>query len=80
MSRPGERFTRVVYRDDLATQWELVHALVEDPSEAAITLRFEPVRARRLRFWVREGKGFDYALPDWMLPELYVYRACEPAR
>lgn len=76
--RPGERFTRVVHRDDLATKWELVHALVDNPSEAAITLRFEPVRARRLRFWIREGKGFDYALPDWTLPELYVYRACVP--
>ena len=51
--------------------------LVDAPNEAAVTLRFAPIRAERLRFWIREGKSFDYALPDWSMPELFVYRRCE---
>ena len=42
-----------------------------------MTLRFAPIRARRLRFWIREGQEFDYALPDWSLSELYIYRRCD---
>ncbi len=72
----GSEFERVEIREDLATKWELVQALIEQPSQAAFTLRFEPTRARRIRFWVREGKPWDYSLPDWTMPELHIYRAC----
>ena len=77
---PGARFERVFFREDLETKWELASALVDDPAEAAMTLRFEPTRARRLRFWVRERKSFDYTLPNWSLPELHIYRRCEVVR
>ena len=70
------RFRRVFHRDDLATKLEVIDALVERPQEAALTLRFPAVRARRIRFWIRERKRFDYSLPDWSLPELYIYRSC----
>jgi hypothetical protein len=75
----GERgpFERIAHRDDLFTKLEVVDALVDRPVEAAVTLRFPPITARRLRIWLREGKGFDYSLPDWSLPELYVYRSCK---
>lgn len=73
----GQRFERIDHRDDLATRWELVDALLNHPADAAVTLRFDPVPARRLRFWIREGKSFDYTLPDWTLPELHVYRRCD---
>jgi hypothetical protein len=72
----GQGFERVDHRDDLATRWELVQALVEEPSKAAVVLRFAPTRARTLRFWIREGKSWDYSLPDWSLPELHLYRDC----
>jgi hypothetical protein len=75
-SKASGRFERVVHRDDLATKLEVLDALLDRPLEAGMTLRFPSVRARRIRFWVREGKDFDYALPDWSLPELYVYRSC----
>ena len=64
------------YRNDLATKLELLRALVENPSEAAFVLRFEPEQAGQLRFRVG-GQRYDYALPGWSLPELYVYRSCE---
>jgi len=70
------RFQRVFHRDDLATKLEVIDALVDRPQEASLTLRFPAVRARRIRFWIRERKGFDYSLPDWSLPELYLYRSC----
>ncbi|MGH9332804.1 MAG: hypothetical protein ACRD21_03530, partial [Vicinamibacteria bacterium] len=77
-SAEGAPFERIFHRDDLATRLEVVDALIDAPREAAITLRFDPVKARRLRVWLREGKGFDYALPDWSLPELFLYRSCRP--
>lgn len=73
----GPRFERVPFRDDVETKWELVDALVNEPTEAAMTLRFEPIQARRLRLWVREGADWDFALPHWTLPEIYIYRRCE---
>jgi hypothetical protein len=72
--RPG--FERLPHRDDEATKWELVRALVEEPGRAAVILRFPPTTARTLRFWIREGKKWDFSLPDWSVPELYLYRAC----
>ncbi|MGH9461258.1 MAG: hypothetical protein ACRD1X_08565 [Vicinamibacteria bacterium] len=63
------------YRDDLATKLELLRALVENPSDAAFVLRFEPEEAGQLRFRVG-GQRYDYAIPGWSLPELYVYRSC----
>jgi hypothetical protein len=72
----GARFERIDHRDDLATRWELVEALVENPSSAAVTLRFPRTKARVLRFWIREGKEWDYSLPDWSLPEVRLYREC----
>lgn len=74
----GERgaFDRVEHREDLATKLEVVDTLLQQPADAAITLRFPPVQARRLRVWIREGKEFDYSLPDWSLPEMYLYRSC----
>ena len=74
-SEPG-RFERVFYRDDLDTKLEVLDALLDRPKDAAFTLRFPPVTTRRIRFWVREGKEFDYTLPPWTLPELHVYRSC----
>lgn len=74
---PGERFERVPHRNDLATKWAVVDALLNHPDDAAVTLRFHPIRARFLRFWIRERKSFDYTLPDWTMPELYVYRSCD---
>jgi hypothetical protein len=71
-------FERVVHRDDAATKWELVRSLVEAPEEAAIVLRFPETKTRVLRFWVREGKQWDYALPDWSLPGLRIYGRCDP--
>jgi hypothetical protein len=71
-----EPFKRVDYEDDVATRWEVVRSLIDDAPHAAITLRFPSIEAERLRFWVREGKSFDYALPDWNLPELHLYRSC----
>ena len=65
------------YRDDLATKLELLRALVENPSAAAVVLRFEPEEAGQLRFRVG-GQRYDYAIPGWSLPELYVYRSCRP--
>ena len=75
-SEGGEGFERVEHRDDSATKWELVEALVEEPSKASVTLRFPRTKARYLRFWIREGKEWDYSLPDWSLPELHLYREC----
>ena len=72
----GNGFERVEPRHDRATKWELVRALVEGPSSASVTLRFPQTKARHLRFWIREGKEWDYSLPDWSLPELHLYRAC----
>ena len=74
------RYERVFFRDDVATKLEVVDALIDRPEDAAMVLRFEPVRTRRIRFWIREGKEFDYALPDWSLPELTLYRACTGER
>lgn len=78
-SAEGAPFERIVHREDLATKLELVDALIENPGEAAITLRFDPVKVLRLRVWLREGKGFDYSLPDWSLPEIFLYRSCRAA-
>lgn len=64
------------YRDDLATKLELLQTLLEDPSRAAFVLRFEPEQAGQLRFRVG-GLRYNYAIPGWSLPELYVYRSCE---
>ena len=75
-SSESGRFERILHRDDLATRLEVLDDLLDHPAEAAFTLRFPAVRTRRIRFWVREGKEFDYALPNWSLPELYVYRSC----
>jgi hypothetical protein len=72
----GNGFERVDSRSDRATKWELVETLVEEPSRAAVTLRFPPTKARTLRFWIREGKEWDFSLPDWSLPELRLYREC----
>jgi hypothetical protein len=72
----GSGFERIPHRDDQATKWELVRSLVEEPSRAAVILRFPPTTARTLRFWIREGKEWDFSLPDWSLPELYLYRGC----
>ncbi len=72
----GTGFDRIDHRDDLATKWALVETLVEGPASAAFVLRFPPTRARVLRFWIREGKAWDYTLPDWSLPELRLYRDC----
>ncbi len=72
----GNGFERVEHRDDRATKWELARSLVEEPSTAAVTLRFPQTKARHLRFWIREGKEWDYSLPDWSLPELRLYREC----
>ncbi len=72
----GAGFERIEHRDDRATKWELVEALVEEPSSAAVVLRFPPTKARCLRFWIREGKEWDFSLPDWSLPELHLYREC----
>ncbi len=72
----GSGFERIEHRDDRAAKWELVEALVETPSRAAVTLRFPETKARTLRFWIREGKSWDYSLPDWSLPELRLYREC----
>ena len=77
VSRPGESFKPVNYQNDIATKWELVDTLVNNPQQSAITLRFNKVQARRLRFWIREGKSFDYGLPDWSMPELHIYRDCK---
>ncbi len=74
----GSGFERIEHRDDGATKWEVVESLVEEPSKAALTLRFPPTKARVLRFWIREGKEWDYALPDWSLPEVRLYRECAP--
>lgn len=65
------------YRDDLATKLELLETLVEDPAKAAFVLRFEPEQAGQLRFRVG-GLRYNYAIPGWSLPELYVYRSCRP--
>jgi Dolichyl-phosphate-mannose-protein mannosyltransferase len=79
-SEGGESgFTRLPFREDLATKWELVEALLDDTSRAAVTLRFDPTRVRSLRFWIREGKKWDYSLPDWSMPELHIYRSCRPS-
>jgi hypothetical protein len=72
----GAGFDRVPYREDRSTKWELVQALVDEPARAALVLRFPPTRARTLRFWIREGKNWDYSLPDWSLPEIRLYREC----
>jgi hypothetical protein len=71
------RFQNVEYRTDFDTKWQLCRALIENPSQSAFTLRIEPQRARFLRFLVG-GRRYDYALPDWALPELHIYRSCEP--
>jgi hypothetical protein len=72
----GGGFERIDFQHDEATKWEVVEALVERPAAAALTLRFAPRMARVLRFWVREGKPWDFSLPDWSLPELRLYREC----
>jgi hypothetical protein len=72
----GSRFEKIDFKDDGATKWELVQALIERPSSAALTLRFAPTRVRVIRFWIREGKAWDFSLPDWSLPELRLYREC----
>ena len=64
------------YRDDLATKLELLQTLVENPFEAAFVLRFTPEEAGQLRFRVG-GQRYEYAIPGWSLPELFVYRSCE---
>jgi hypothetical protein len=78
-SEGGNGFERVEHRDDPATKWELVRSLVEEPSSAAVILRFPKTKARHVRFWIREGKEWDYSLPDWSLPELHLYRECAPS-
>jgi hypothetical protein len=75
-SEGGTGFERIEHREDQATKWEVVEALVEEPSKAALTLRFPETKARVLRFWIREGKEWDFALPDWSLPEVRLYREC----
>jgi hypothetical protein len=75
----GSGFDRIEHQDDAATKWEVVEALVEEPSKVSLTLRFPPTKARVLRFWIREGKEWDYALPDWSLPEVRLYRECAPS-
>jgi hypothetical protein len=79
-SEGGNGFERVEHRDDPATKWELVRSLVEEPSSAAVILRFPKTKARHVRFWIREGKEWDYSLPDWSLPELHLYRECAPSQ
>jgi hypothetical protein len=74
----GGGFERIDFQEDEATKWEVVQALVDKPSSAALTLRFAPTKVRVLRFWVREGKSWDFSLPDWSLPELSLYRECAP--
>jgi hypothetical protein len=76
----GPGFERVTHRDDLAAKWELVNSLVEDPANAAVVLRFPPTKARTLRFWIREGKVWDFSLPSWSLPEVFLYRRCVPSQ
>ncbi len=71
------RFQNVEYRMDFDTKWQLCQALIENPSQSDFMLRIEPQRARFLRFLVG-GRRYDYALPDWALPELHIYRSCEP--
>ncbi len=72
----GAGFDRIEHRNDRMTKWDLVEALVEGPASAAIVLRFPPTKARVLRFWIQEGKEWDFSLPSWSLPELRLYREC----
>ena len=72
----GEPFETVRYRDDLPTKFEMLESLRRKPQDAAITLRFEPRQARRLRMRVG-GQEYDYSLPDWQLRELFLYKSCE---
>ena len=65
------------YREDLATNLELLRTLLEKPREAGFVLRFPPQHLDQLRFRVG-GQSYDYALPGWSLPEIFVYRSCEP--
>ena len=72
----GEPFETVRYRDDLSTKLEVLKSLRRRPLDVAITLRFEPRRARRLRMRVG-GREYDFSLPDWQLRELFLYKSCE---
>ena len=76
VQRQDEPFATVPYRTDMATKLEVLETLLERPADAAIILRFEPQRVRRLRLWVG-GREFDYSLPNWQLRELFLYRSCE---
>jgi len=71
---PGRR---IRFRQDLSTKLELINELINDPSRAALTLRFPPTRVRWLRLLLRNPVK-DLTLPDWSVSEIHVYRSCEP--
>ena len=73
----GGRWRTLPYRNDLPAKLEVLRNLIDRPSQAALVLRFTPQQVGQLRFKVG-GHRYDYSLPDWSLPEIFVYRTCEP--
>jgi hypothetical protein len=66
---------RIRFREDLDTKIELVRDLIDEPSQASLTLRFPPTRTRWLRLILRLPEP-DLTLPDWAMSEVQVFRAC----
>jgi len=76
-ARSAGPWATLPYRDDLPAKLQVLRALIETPAQAAFVLRFSPQQLGQLRFRVG-GNRYDYSLPDWSLPEIFLYRSCEP--